>query len=214
MVADTATPTGDDDSSCCSSDHKNLKIPASAMSESEFFHLSMKKKNNNSFDVPSLEISDVESQLSAVESCDGDAENGCADQRHDGNATSRVWHDGSRVTSLSIDSNDDAGIAISLVDDPHEGVTAAPADRATMPIPSAQRISAEQETNQITPAAEAATTAATDQSYTVSWSSIARGEKWCGVVMPRFTWLSVLIVLLAILCASIGYILHSLRSQA
>ena len=50
-----------------------------------------------------------------------------------------------------------------------------------------------------------------DTSYTVTWSAIARGEKVCGTTLPRFFWLAVLLVLLAVLCASVGYLMHSLR---
>lgn len=50
-----------------------------------------------------------------------------------------------------------------------------------------------------------------DNSYTVTWSAIARGEKVCGTTLPRFFWLAVLLGLLAVLCASVGYLMHSLR---
>ena len=50
-----------------------------------------------------------------------------------------------------------------------------------------------------------------DNSYTVTWSAIARGEKLCGTTLPRFFWLAVLLGLLAVLCASVGYLMHSLR---
>ena len=51
-----------------------------------------------------------------------------------------------------------------------------------------------------------------DNSYTVTWSIIARrGEKMCGTTLPRFFWLAVLLGLLAVLCASVGYLMHSLR---
>jgi hypothetical protein len=51
-----------------------------------------------------------------------------------------------------------------------------------------------------------------DNSYTVTWSAVARGEKFCGTTLPRFFWLAVLLGLLAVLCASVGYLMHSLRS--
>ena len=51
-----------------------------------------------------------------------------------------------------------------------------------------------------------------DNSYTVTWSVVARrGEKMCGTTLPRFFWLAVLLGLLAVLCASVGYLMHSLR---
>ena len=50
-----------------------------------------------------------------------------------------------------------------------------------------------------------------DNSYTVTWSAVARGEKWCGTVLPRFFWLMVLLCLIAVLCASVGYIVYSLQ---
>lgn len=51
-----------------------------------------------------------------------------------------------------------------------------------------------------------------DNSYTVTWSVVARrGEKMCGTTLPRFFWLAVLMGLLAVLCASVGYLMHSLR---
>lgn len=50
-----------------------------------------------------------------------------------------------------------------------------------------------------------------DNSVTVTWSAIARGEKLCGTTLPRFFWLAVLLGLLAVLCASVGYLMHSLR---
>lgn len=50
-----------------------------------------------------------------------------------------------------------------------------------------------------------------DNSVTVTWSAIARGEKMCGTTLPRFFWLAVLLGLLAVLCASVGYLMHSLR---
>ena len=51
-----------------------------------------------------------------------------------------------------------------------------------------------------------------DNSYTVTWSVVARrGEKMCGTTLPRFFWLAVLLSLLAVLCASVGYLMHSLR---
>lgn len=50
-----------------------------------------------------------------------------------------------------------------------------------------------------------------DNSVTVEWSAIARGEKLCGTTLPRFFWLAVLLGLLAVLCASVGYLMHSLR---
>ena len=53
----------------------------------------------------------------------------------------------------------------------------------------------------------------TDNSYTVTWAAIARGEKLCGTTLPRFFWLMVLLGLLAVLCASVGYLLSSLQLQ-
>ena len=50
-----------------------------------------------------------------------------------------------------------------------------------------------------------------DNSYTVTWSAVARGEKWCGTTLPRFFWLMVLLCLIALLCASVGYIVYSLQ---
>lgn len=48
-------------------------------------------------------------------------------------------------------------------------------------------------------------------SYTVTWRAVARGEKWCGTTVPRFFWLMVLLCLIAVLCASVGYIVYSLQ---
>ena len=50
-----------------------------------------------------------------------------------------------------------------------------------------------------------------DNSYTATWQTVARGEKWCGTTLPRFFWLMVLLCLIAVLCASVGYIVYSLQ---
>mmetsp|Transcript_7735 Transcript_7735/g.21515 ORF Transcript_7735/g.21515 Transcript_7735/m.21515 type:complete len:203 (+) Transcript_7735:84-692(+) len=50
-----------------------------------------------------------------------------------------------------------------------------------------------------------------DNSYNVTWSAIARGEKMCGTTLPRFFWLMVLLGLIAVLCASVGYLVYSLE---
>mmetsp|Transcript_7837 Transcript_7837/g.15843 ORF Transcript_7837/g.15843 Transcript_7837/m.15843 type:complete len:215 (+) Transcript_7837:96-740(+) len=210
MVADALMPS---DTKTCFPD-ENLKNSFSVPSaeSSELVSFSMEQGNANHHDVPYLETSDVESQISAV-AADCHDENTSVDVRND---SSGCCCDGSQheeVTPCSRDGNDKSKMATSV----HVESTPSPehelpatSDHSAISSPSQQQNHrGDVQSNRATAEAEA-TVPVIDRSYTVTWSSIARGEKWCGIVMPRYTWLFVLVLLIAILCTSVGYVLYSL----